>query len=68
MATIHHDGGRHARAPVHKPIEKTTAAQNNGCREAFRSCIMNSTSARNQKGSPATGKSRQRVSSMTDSM
>jgi hypothetical protein len=40
MATIHHDGGRHARAPVHKPSEKTTAAQNNGCRDAFRSCIM----------------------------
>jgi hypothetical protein len=58
MATIHHNGGRHARAPVHKPIEKITAAQNNGCRDAFRSCIMNSTFRQKTDWKPGARKKR----------
>jgi hypothetical protein len=31
-AITHHDGGRQARTPVHRPSENATAAQNSGCR------------------------------------
>ena len=31
-AITHHDGGRQARTPVHRPSENVSAAQNNGCR------------------------------------
>jgi hypothetical protein len=34
-AITHHDGGRQARTPVHRPTENANAAQNNGCRGGF---------------------------------
>src|ERR1019366_9412154 len=39
-AITHHDGGRHARTPVHRPSENTEAAQNNGCRGGLWSRII----------------------------